>query len=149
MNQDSTKLSRRDWFRLRTPHQHQMLGEKSRDKESLTPIAHPPNHDGLDPDLLPPMREAVIAPDQVRALFTDIGQLAEDIMLMQRNTGARRASVANAETAKNLEQAQTALLSGSVQRVQIRYRWKNSLWIDTLKSEADGFHLVRIAHQSS
>lgn len=151
MNQDSKKLSRREWFRLRSPHQNQMLSESTSvvENETLTPIEHPPNHDGLDLALLPPMREAVISDDQLKSLFTDIGQLATDVMLMQRTTGVRRASVASVDTVKNLEHAQAALLTGSIQRVQIRYRWKNSLWIDTLKREPNGFHLVRIAHQRS
>ena len=148
MNQKLEKMSRREWFRLRSPHQNQMLSESpaSVEAETLTPIEHPPNHDGMDPALLPPMREAVITHDQVVALFNDIGQLATDVMMMQRMTGVRRANV---DTARNLEQAQSALLSGSIQRIQIRYRWKNSLWIDTLKSDANEFHLVRIAHQSN
>lgn len=151
MNQDSKKLSRREWFRLRSPHQNQMLSESTAilESETLTPIEHPPNPDGLDPALLPPMREAIISQDQLKTLFNDIGQLATDVMLMQRTTGDRRASVASVDTVKNLEHAQSALLFGSIQRVQIRYRWKNSLWIDTLQRKSNGFHLVRIAHQSS
>ena len=150
MNNDSKKLSRREWFRLRASHQNQMLGSTSdaTETETLTPIEHPPNHDGLDLALLPPMREAVISCDQLKSLFTDIGQLATDVLLMQRTSNARRASAATINAAKTLEHAQAALISGSIQRIQIRYRWKNSLWIDTLKSDPNGFHLVRIAHQS-
>ena len=144
-------MSHREWFRLRAPHQNQMLGDSSavNETETLTPIDHPPNHDGMDPALLPPMREATISSEQLKSLFADISQLASDVMLMQRATSSRRATVSDAVAAKNLEHAQAALLSGSVQRVQIRYRWGNSLWIDTLKSEPGGFHLVRIAHRSS
>ena len=148
MNHDSKNLTRRDWFRLRIPHQNQMLSETSSESETetLTPIEHPPNHDGLDLSKLPPMREATLSKEQVMALFSDIENLATDILLMQRSTGETRASASKADTASKLDLAKTALLSGSVQRVQVRYRWQDSLWIDTLKTELDGFHIVRIAH---
>ena len=156
---DSKKLTRRDWFRLRIPHQNKMLGETSGGKASdtipatnetevLKPIALPPNHDGLDLSELPPMREATISQEDVVALFSDIEKLATDILLMQRSTGATHASATKADSARKLGLAQESLLNGSVQRVQIRYRWDDTLWIDTLKSESNGFHVVRIAHRS-
>lgn len=156
MNQ---KLSRRDWFRLRVPHQNQMLDEqvalqenqvvsKTIDSSGLKPIEHPPNHDGLDLSELPPMREATLSVEQVTALFDDIAALGTDVLLMQRTAGARRAETSKADTKTKLEAAKLSLLSGQIPRLQIRYRWQDQNWIDTLKRDTDGFHVVRIVHQT-
>ena len=161
---NSPQLSRRDWFRLRVPHQNQMLDEnktppqstganqavRSTEPSGLASIEHPPNHDGMDLSQLPPMREATLSSEQVIALFADIEQLGTDILLMQREAGARRASgTQRADTKAKLALAQTALLNGSIPRLQIRYRWQDQQWIDTLKRQDDGFHIVRIAHQAA
>ena len=145
---DSTKISRREWFRLRVPHQNKLLSDSKTPAESevLKAIEHPPNHDGLDLSELPPMREAILSADQVHSLFTDIEKLATDVLLMQRSSNAPRASVSRADTKSQLEFAKTTLLTGKVQKLQIRYRWQDSLWIDTLATQPQGFRLVRIAH---
>ena len=49
--------------------------------------------------------------------------------------------------AEQLAAARAALLDGTVRQLQIRYCWQETLWIDTLKTESDGYHLVRIAHR--
>ena len=145
---DSPQISRRDWFRLRRPHQNQMLDEPRNPaaRQVMQPIEQPPNHDGMNLADLPPMREAVLSDDQVLALFRDITMLASDILLIQRSTSARPDAAQRAESSQ-LEAARDALLSGNVQRVQVRYRWQESLWIDTLATQPNGFHLVRIAHR--
>ena len=147
---DQQKLTRRDWFRLRKPaSETNALGadQYPASQAALTPIEHPPNHDGMNLADLPPMREATLDANQVQALFSDIAQLGSEIMLMQRSDNARRASASQPNCTEKVELAKTALLSGTVNRVQIRYRWKDSLWIDTLSCQPDGYHIVRIAHQ--
>jgi len=149
---EPTKLTRRDWFRLRVPHTHRLLGDSQDDPESQTanllkPIVHPPNHDGLKLEELPPMREALLSEEQVVALFSDVRQLATDVMLMQRSAVSKRATVSKTQSSEHLEAAKTALLTGSIKRIQIRYRWQAALWIDTLEVQADGYRLVRIAHR--
>lgn len=96
------------------------------------------------------MREATLTADEVTALFDDIGQLGSEIMLMQRTAGAQRADAAKVDAQTQLDAAKTSLLSGSISRLQIRYRWQDQQWIDTLKrdTDTDGFHIVRIAHRS-
>ncbi|MEZ6093426.1 MAG: hypothetical protein R3C03_04190 [Pirellulaceae bacterium] len=148
MNQPK-KLSRRDWFRLRVPRTNKSLGneETTIERDVLTPIEHPPNHDGLDLAALPPMREAVLSIEQVESLFSDISDLATDIQLMQRTRNANRATAKHANSAEQLNVAKAAMLTGSIPRMQIRYRWEESLWIDTLSAQSDGvYKLVRIAH---
>lgn len=147
---NSQKMSRRDWFRLRKPQTNQTLGATPPNPpETLKEIEHPPNHDGMDLSLLPPMREALLSTEQVEALFTDIAGLASDVQLMQRANKAQRATAQAANTKEQLALAKTALVNGDVPRVQIRYRWEGSLWIDTLvNQESQGFKLVRITHES-
>lgn len=143
---DSPKLSRRDWFRLRRakPAIGASVGEQAR---GLKPIAHPENHDGMDLSQLPPMREAVLTPGDVEQLFADIEQLASDVLLMQRSTRAARAVASRAETSERLGAAKRGLLSGELPRLQLRYQWQDTAWIDTLETRPDGFRLIRIAHR--
>ena len=112
----------------------------------LSEVAHPPNHDGMDLSELPPMREALLSAEQVAELFSDIEQLGTEIMLMQRSSRAARANVATADAAANLQIAKTSLLSAAIARIQIRYRWQDTHWIDTLEVKPDGYRIVRIAH---
>lgn len=142
------KMSRRDWFRLRVSRENRTLGhDSSTDCQSgLKPIEHPPNHDGLDLNQLPPMREAVLSAEQVIALFADVGGFATDILLMQQSSATSKANASRLNSVDQLNLAKTALLSGEIKRVQIRYHWQNTHWIDTLKRDQNGFKLVRIAH---
>lgn len=151
---ESAKMSRRDWFRLRRPdkdHGENLATEKSSALSSsgLKPIAHPPNHDGLDLTELPPMREAILSREQVADLFSDVGKLATDVLLMRRGSDSMRATVTKANTEEQLELAKAALLSGAVSRVQVRYSWQASQWIDTLQVQDGGYRLVRIMHRPS
>ena len=150
---DSSKLTRRDWFRLRRPTpqtnvaanaQPPKMGQKT---AGLKPIPDPVNHDGMDLSELPPMREAMLTREEVNQLFDDIETQGSDILLMQRVTRTGQATAARAKTSEQLTLAKESLLSASVPRVQIRYRWQDSAWIDTLESKPDGFRLVRINHR--
>ena len=158
---DSTRVSRRAWFRLRPPEpirEPQQTPEPLPSGEraaavgqtavGLSEVAHPPNHDGMDLSELPPMREALLSAEQVSELFSDIEQLGTDILLMQRSSREARANVANTDTSRNLQIAKTAILSGTIARIQIRYRWQDTLWIDTLESKPEGYRIIRIAHVS-
>lgn len=153
MNQQKqpSQPTRREWFRLRRPHQNRLLGQPDAAASSaaLKPVELPPNHDGMDMSELPPMREALLSSDQVRDLVVDVKQLGTDIQLMQRRSGANRATASAADTPERLDLAGNALLSGRVPRLQVRYRWQNTLWIDTLTTHADGYTLIRIAHRQA
>jgi len=158
-------MSRRAWFRLRAPEPEiepqptpelppAIKPESAIERTAavgptavgLSEVAHPPNHDGMDLSALPPMREALLSAEQVEELFSDIEQLGTEILLMQRSSREARANVANIDTARNLQIAKTLLLSGTIARIQIRYRWQDTLWIDTLESKPDGYRIIRIAH---
>lgn len=147
------KMSRRDWFRLKSPKSpvlNQWLGkqsETSKVSQGLQPVELPPNHDGMDLAELPPMREAFLSVEEIGSLFADIASLATDIQLMQRR---QTKGIANVGIDKEkLELARIAFLDGSVAKIQIRYRWQDALWIDTLERKEKGFRLLRIVHAAA
>ena len=158
---DSKKPSRRDWFRLNVPVKNQSeIGEDRGNRQStldsdssdpsksiLKAVELPPNYGGVELAELPPMREAVLSADQIRNLISDISELAADVVLMHRAEGAQKTDgVSKVDSTKQLELSRDLLISGKVARLQIRYRWRNADWIDTLKRVPEGFHIVRIAH---
>ena len=141
MSNSANNISRRDWFRLKLNRREPTLGQG--DKQQLKPVEHPPNHDGMDLSELPPMREALLNSAQVELLFGDIGQHGSDIQLFARSSPGARATI---DQSSSLLTAKQAILDSTVKRIQIRYRWQNSLWIDTLESSPEGYRLIRIAH---
>lgn len=161
---DDSKMSRRDWFRLRPRRPDSDTPTNVTASESLSeppiatehsmgeapnglqPIAQPDNHDGMNLSELPPMREALLSEVQVRQLFSDIEALASDVLLMQRSARSQRATASKATTAEQLRTAQDTLLSGTVPRLQIRYHWQEANWIDTLERRDEGVRLIRIVH---
>lgn len=149
------KLSRREWFRLagrkKSPTGQETPGPSNADSmgdssKGLQPIEHPINHDGMDLSELPPMREAVLAEDDVRQLFSDIAALATDVLLMARSARTAHAAASKATTSDQLCSARDSLLSGVIPRLQIRYHWQQQNWIDTLERQEQGYRLIRIAH---
>lgn len=151
---DAPELSRRDWFRLRLPHQTPpavatpALGENANADSpgELKAIEHPPNHDGMDLRDLPPLREAMLGVGDVKSLLKDIQTHGADVQLMQKRAAPN--ARANVDASSSLNAAGELFLSGTVKRLQIRYRWQNALWIDTLAQQPDGIRLVRVSHQS-
>ncbi len=142
MTDNPRQMSRRDWFRLRAPYvSKESLGTEP--QKSLQPIDEPPNYDGMDLSELPPIHEAMISADDVKALFADIKHCAKDVQLI-----ARGAKQAGPDQSGSLEEIGEALLSGRVKKMQVRYVWQSSRWIDTLEQQPNGFRLVRIAHAS-
>lgn len=150
---DPQQVSRRDWFRLgrrrpeadaRSTNATPLVGDAA---SSLQAVPQPVNHDGMDLSQLPPLREAILTEDQVRQLFGDIEAYGTDVLLMQRSPRAPWAAASRATTAQQLRTACESLRTGTAPRVQIRYRWQDSDWIDTVESRAEGFRLVRIAHR--
>lgn len=149
---DNGKVSRRDWFRLRTTQSdkqpNSMDGGQAIGKGSsgLKPIADPVNHDGMDLSELPPVREAELSLEQVEQLFADIDAMASNILLMQRSSRSQRADASRATSRAQLVCAKDSLISGTIARIQLRYEWQDISWIDTLENRGDAVRLVRIAH---
>lgn len=143
---DIPELSRRDWFRLRLPHQDEWLGDGTSEKQvrGLRSIDHPPNHDGMNLDELPPLREAMLTDAEVACLLEDIQKYGSDVQLMQKRSAVN--ARANVATTPNVTAAKELFLNRVVDRLQIRYRWQDSLWIDTLGRQGPNSRLVRVAH---
>ena len=140
--------SRRDWFRLRPrPSNPTTLGagRPTDQANGFQTIDLPSDEGPLDPNDLPPMREAFLTNGQVANLFTDIESAATDVLLMQRRSA--RATVQTEHSLfVRMQHAKNALLTGQMPRVQIRYRWNDANWIDTLEATDNQFRLVRISH---
>jgi len=142
------KPSRRDWFRLMwkdsengpDPQSEEQKDQPPSQKPVLNPVSQPVNHGGFDLSELPPMRQADLTEDQVADLFSDVASCAKDVRLMMRSKNS---------VAADLQSAKKAILSGSVSRLQIRYRWEGKYWIDTLQVVPGGIQLIRIAHPGS
>ena len=157
---ENTKMSRRDWFRLRpqrsevqTPSENTPVVDRKpvmgESQAALQPVAFPQNHGGINLTELPPMSEGLLSEEQVRQLFSDIELLASEVLLMQRLPNAQRANTPGHSTPEQLRAAESTLLSGSIPRVQIRYHWEAFNWIDTLERCDNGIRLVRIKHSPS
>jgi hypothetical protein len=153
-------MSRRDWFRLLPRGAEPETANNTAASEpihaaahsmgpaphGLQAIPHPQNHDGMNLADLPPMREAFLSEEQVRQLFADIEAFASEVLLMQRLAGSAHATASATSATEQLRTAQQSLLTGEIARVQIRYRWEDSHWIDTLARRDSDVRLVRIAH---
>ncbi|MCA9131019.1 MAG: hypothetical protein R3C12_21680 [Planctomycetaceae bacterium] len=155
---ENTRMSRRDWFRLRPARDDVKAPvidapELTREpvighgQETLRPVAVPENYGGINLADLPPMRESLLSKEQVAQLFSDIELLGSNVLLMQRLPNAQRTSASSVASADQLKAAMISLVAGTIARVQIRYRWEESNWIDTLERTENGFRLVRIQHR--
>ena len=139
MSKQQPEMSRRVWFRLRSPTKQQRLG--SDEAPNLQSIEEPVNHGGVDLSSLPPMHEAVLDATDVSALFSDLERQATNVQLMARN-----ATGPSPDHSPQLRPACDRLLAGEVRKLQIRYEWQKARWIDTLEQQPGGFRLVRIRH---
>ncbi len=148
MSKQQPLLSRRDWFRLRSPALKPATGPSTSQQRLGTEppagfqsIDEPVNHGGVDLSSLPPMHEATLNAQEVAALLDDLEQFATAVQLIARRDGGDAP-----DHSAQLGSAGKQLLSGNVQKLQIRYQWQNAHWIDTLQKQPGGFRLVRIRH---
>jgi hypothetical protein len=142
MSKQQPKMSRRDWFRLRSSTakaQAQRLGAD--EAPNLRSIDEPVNHGGVDLSSLPPMQEALLDATDISALFSDLEQHATNVQLI-----ARSATGSSSDHSPQLRPACDRLLAGEVRKLQIRYEWQKARWIDTIEQQPGGFRLVRIRH---
>jgi hypothetical protein len=143
MKQSEPSMNRREWFRLRIPKEANQLPNAPR----LRPMELPPNNDGMDLNALPPMCEALISREEVRVLFSDLADHAENIQLFHKERNSRGDQHVGSNS-ERLHIASSALLQGLTARIQIRYSWNGAHWIDTLEAKEAGYRLVRIEHRT-
>ena len=86
------------------------------------------------------VQEAVLDDATLRQLFFDLSQLAQIVEV--RLKAAERAYAT--DSAPTLEAARHAVSTREALAVQLRYRYGNSEWIDTLLRVDGGFRLVRV-----
>jgi hypothetical protein len=100
----------------------------------------------MTPAPLPPIHQAVLDSTMLDQLFFDIEHAAE--FLGATIKGARNAfAAASPGTAlTSVADARAALLSGANAGVQLRYRFAEQEWWDTLLCTPAGVRLVRISH---
>jgi len=82
--------------------------------------------------------------EALAALFRDLENSASDVQL--NRGGPSQNPLGKQPTADQLRAAHQALREGSLNRLQIRYRWEGALWIDTLQRVDREYRLIRVAH---
>lgn len=93
---------------------------------------------------LPEMSDAVLSDDEVAALMRDLRTLTTiDEIIVKAGPG--RADDAPQLT---LDDAAQMLFERTVRGVQVRYRYDDALWMDTLMPVAEGIRLVRVRHDA-
>jgi Fe-S-cluster-containing hydrogenase component 2 len=90
---------------------------------------------------LPVLREAELDANGLRALFRDLETAAEIEEVRCKGARGRRADARTMSAAEAL----TGLLAGRVRGVQIRYRYQDELWCDTILASETGHRVVRVA----
>lgn len=88
---------------------------------------------------VPPMWQAGLDAGAIEQLFADL-TVAVEVLSVQGKAGAGQYASAEPLT---LASARERLMSGEFPGVQIRYRFEDREWIDTLLRVAHGFRLVR------
>ena len=105
-----------------------------------------PSDNGTAPLKLPELNTKLLNDDEVTQLLRDIELCAEITAIIPKF--AERGHVP--ETAAiTLAEARTLLSARAVRGLQIRYRYENADWWDTLMLARDSFRLVRIRHDFS
>lgn len=86
------------------------------------------------------VQEAVLDDGTLQQLFFDLSQLAQIVEV--RLKAAERAYAT--DSAPTLEAARHAVATRDALAVQLRYRYRNAEWIDTILRVDGGFRLVRV-----
>lgn len=91
---------------------------------------------------LPELNQAVLDPETLDQLFRDIArctQVLEVIPRFSRQQLVEHCSI-------SLQQGRKLLRSGEARAIQLRYRYEEAEWWDTLIREREGVRIVRIRH---
>jgi hypothetical protein len=86
------------------------------------------------------MSDAILGRDQLAALFDDYRACAADLQI-QLKAGP---GFALPHRAPSLDDAEAMLLAGNIRGLQLRYRFGEQNWCDTLMPLPSGARLVRI-----
>ncbi len=109
------------------------------------PIADPtppPGAAEADQRRMPELRQSVLDPATLAALFNDLEHCAKVLEVVPKQSRHRFVEAA----AVSLDEGRRMLLAGEARAVQIRYLYDNAEWWDTLIAEPAGVRIVRIRH---
>lgn len=91
----------------------------------------------------PEMSDAVLSDDEVASLIRDLRACTViDEIIVKSGPGH-----VNDAPQTSLDDAAQLLMERAVRGVQIRYRYDNARWMDTLMPIAEGIRLVRVRHE--
>ena len=103
----------------------------------------PPDSDDQRPPPLPDLNQATLDWPGVEALLRDIETCAQVTEIIPK---AAAQGYVNDQQALTLEDARRLLEERAVRGLQIRYRYDNADWWDTVMVLTNGWRLVRIKH---
>ena len=89
---------------------------------------------------LPELADALVDADTVERLFDDLVGHAEILHVIVRGASQRNASSADVP----IHDARAWILAGSINGVQVLYRWQGATWRDAILRNADGYRVVRM-----
>lgn len=92
---------------------------------------------------LPALQQTHLDPATLAALFRDLAVCAE-VMSVLPKWAAQSGTTRTEAQPIPLDAAQAGLTDGTLRAAQIRYRFENRSWCDTLLRLPDGVRLVRI-----
>jgi hypothetical protein len=95
---------------------------------------------------LPPIHQAVLDATMLDQLFFDIEHGAEFLGAVTKGARNAFAAAGPGVALTSVADARAALLSGANVGVQLRYRFAEEEWWDTLLCTPAGVRLVRISH---
>lgn len=90
---------------------------------------------------LPALQQTVLDSATLEALFRDLAQCTQILAVLPKGGPQAYAS----DRGIDLEAARAGLASGAFRGVQVRYRYENQEWCDTLLATPGGVRLVRIS----
>jgi hypothetical protein len=91
---------------------------------------------------VPMMVDGVMDEPMLRQLFKDLASAATVLSVREK----RGPTVGQSPEALSLETVESQLLAGTMRAVQIRYRYSDFEWTDTILSGPGGFRVVRCRH---
>lgn len=93
---------------------------------------------------LPALQQTLLDPPTLAALFRDLAACTQVAAVLPKYAGQPAQTHTGSDTI-TLDAAQEGLANGTLRGAQIRYRYENQVWCDTLMVRPDGIRLVRIS----
>ncbi len=88
---------------------------------------------------LPELHQTILSPEMLEALFADL-EVCTEVLAVMPKAGPGYVTPEDI----GLKEGQALLLDGTVRGLQIRYRYQNEEWWDTLINRDGPIHITRI-----